>query len=707
MPRRAFPCFDEPEFKARFGVTLVVPDDALAVSNAAEASREPTDDGLVRITFHDTVRMSTYLLAMVVGPLDATEEVMVPGRERNIPLRVIHRRGQSALCAFALEVAQAALQFFEEYYDLPYPGDKVDLVAVPDFAFGAMENLGCITFRDVLLLVDPSTATPQELQRVADVINHELAHMWFGDLVTMKWWNGIWLNEAFATFMEVSATDDFRPEWDVWTTFGLARAAAFDTDSLLSTRPIEYEVRTAADAEAMFDILTYEKGCSVVRMLEQYLGPRHFRDGIREYLRLNAWGNTDTTDLWDALEDATGEPVRRVMDEWIFRGGHPLVTVECTPEGVQLDQRRALLDPDATPSQAEQRFPVPMVLEMLDREGNSRTERLMLEDRRVIAGSEGVTRVQANVGGNGFFRTLLDAERRRELAVGGASPLERFVLLDDTWFAALAGHLGTPEALATVAQVVGANGGEGDPSVWRRTAGICADLRRLGGSDQQEDLADWIRGLLAGPRSRFPADGTMTDRAAEVAAILLSASAIHGEDPSATTEARELFSAGCPDAALSAAALEVVARHASGEEHVEIERRWREAATPQDEQRNLAALVLAGDPVLFTRALELIDTDVRTQDAPYVLRRASVEPPERSCRLASRGGALGPPHREVPLRVPASNARRDPQLHRGGPCFAGRVLPRRAPPSQWAATGGSARRADAVHRRRGEAPSDI
>ncbi|MCB0978103.1 MAG: hypothetical protein KDB02_11655, partial [Acidimicrobiales bacterium] len=186
-------------------------------------------------------------------------------------------------------------------------------------------NLGCVTFRGALLLVDPAETTQPELQRVTDVIANGLAHMWFGDLVTMGWWEGIWLNEAFATFMEMMTTDAFRPEWDRWTDFGVARSMAFDTDSLSTTRPIEYEVVTAEDAEGMFDVLTYEKGASVVRMLQQYLGEDRFQAGIRHYLRTHEYGNTRTTDLWDAIEEATGEPVRAIMDTWIYRPGHPVI----------------------------------------------------------------------------------------------------------------------------------------------------------------------------------------------------------------------------------------------------------------------------------------------------------------------------------------------------------------------------------------------
>ena len=217
--RRAFPCWDEPDFKATFGITLVVRDYDTVVSNSPEVKRQPRADGLVAITFADTMIMSTYLVAFVVGPLEATEWRDVDG----IPLRLVHTPGKGHLTEFGLDVAEFCLKWFQDYYGIPYPGDKVELLALPDFAAGAMENLGCITFRENLLLVDPVNATQPERQLVADVVAHELAHMWFGDLVTMRWWNGIWLNEAFATFMEIAACNAFKPEWGRWLTFGIEK----------------------------------------------------------------------------------------------------------------------------------------------------------------------------------------------------------------------------------------------------------------------------------------------------------------------------------------------------------------------------------------------------------------------------------------------------------------------------------------------------
>ena len=314
---------------------------AWELADLTEVARTPLADDPARheVRFADTMTMSTYLVAFIVGPLEATDPVDVDGT----PLRVVYPKGKGHLTDFALEVGASCLRHFTAYYGIPYPGDKLDLVAVPDFAFGAMENLGCVTFREVLLLVDPAEVTQAELLNVTDVINHELAHMWFGDLVTMKWWNGLWLNEAFATFMELAAVDAYKPEWQRWVAFTNERAAAFAIDSLASTRPIEFPVRSPHEADGMFDLLTYQKGASVLRMLEQYLGADGFRAGIRRYLKAREYGNAETTDLWDAIEEATGEPVRRIMDTWIFQGGHPIVSVSADGDTLTLSQKQLLV----------------------------------------------------------------------------------------------------------------------------------------------------------------------------------------------------------------------------------------------------------------------------------------------------------------------------------------------------------------------------
>ena len=403
--RRAFPCFDEPAMKASFEVALTVPNDLFAASNGPIVSEEVSDDGTERtVKFGTTIKMSTYLVAFIVGPFEATDPVDVDG----VPLRIIHPIGKGHLTPFALESGAFSLKYFTDYYGIPYPGEKLDLVAVPDFAFGAMENLGCVTFREVILLVDTQRATQPELLRIADVIAHELAHMWFGDLVTMEWWNGIWLNEAFATFMAAMCTDAFNPEWRRWDQFSLERSAAFDVDSLQKTRPIEFEVKSPADADGMFDLLTYEKGGSVLRMLEQHLGPERFRDGVRHYLKKHEYGNTETSDLWDALEEVTGEPVRSTMDAWIYQRGYPIVNVKqcdgCTK--TILTQQRFFYK---SPEDADQTiWPIPMGIRYSDAEGNLRSMKMLITENDVeVAELASARWVNANGGSNGFYSSQL------------------------------------------------------------------------------------------------------------------------------------------------------------------------------------------------------------------------------------------------------------------------------------------------------------
>ena len=444
--RRAFPCFDEPALKATFATTLVVAGGLLAVSNAAETGREPLDDGRVRVSFAPTMLMSTYLVAFVVGPLEATEAIDCDG----VPVRVIHRPGRSGQTGYALDVAAHALEWFSAYYGLPYPSDKLDLVAIPDFAFGAMENLGCVTFREVLLLVDPDAASQPELQRVAEVINHELAHMWFGDLVTMAWWEGIWLNEAFATFMETACTDAYRPGWQVWSTFCRSRASALATDALGNTRAVEYPVHSPAEAEDMFDVITYEKGAALVRMLEQYLGAETFRAGVRLYLRRHAYANTVTADLWDSLAEATGEPVRQIMEGWILQGGHPAVRATATEHGLEVSQRHFTLDPARSDGRS---WVVPLRLRIQEPEGDQRELRLLLDQpRRTLTIGDG-TPVTLNSGASGFYRDEVGSGALAAVAAAGPgdrSASERHGLIDDAWAATLAGSLDAPAFLDLV-----------------------------------------------------------------------------------------------------------------------------------------------------------------------------------------------------------------------------------------------------------------
>ena len=442
--------------------------------------------------------MSTYLVAFVVGPLEHTDPVDVDG----VPLRVVHPLGKGHLTDFALDVGAHALRFFTEYFGIPYPGDKVDMVAIPDFAAGAMENLGCVTYRESLLLVDPATAARVELERVADVICHEMAHMWFGDLVTMKWWNGIWLNEAFATFMEVLAVDAYRPEWQRWVSFGVEREAAMAVDGLHATRPVEFPVGRPEEAEGMFDVLTYQKGGSVLRMLEQFIGPDVFREGIHDYLVTHSYANTETRDLWDALERSSGRPVASIMDTWIDQGGYPLVTVG--DDGSLAQQPFSY---SGAPGGAiGSRWQVPVLHRSLASTDDWADALLLTGAGHAGTGGDDLV---VNAGGSGYYRVAYSAERVAHLAgrLGDLAPLERYNLVSDTWAATLAGHARVADLLRLAKAL--ADSGEGDPSVWSVVIGALGLFDRI---VPDEGRADPGRRPCGPCSARWPAGSAGTRR---------------------------------------------------------------------------------------------------------------------------------------------------------------------------------------------------
>ncbi len=610
--RRAFPCWDEPDSKAVWGVTLLVHDGLAAVSNGPEIERVTLDDGRTRLRFADTIAMSSYLVAFVVGRLEVSEVVDAAGT----PTRIVHVPGKEEIARFALEVGAHSLRWFRDYYDIPYPDAKVDHVAVPDFAQGAMENLGCITYREQLLLIDPEHATQEELLDVAETVAHELAHMWFGDLVTMRWWNGIWLNEAFATFMSQLCIDDYRPDWKVWTTFNRARTQALEVDALESTRPIEYPVHSPDDASGMFDVLTYTKGGAVLRMLEQWLGPERFRDGIRRYLRTHAYGNTETHDLWDALEEETGEPVRRIMDAWIFQGGYPAITVDADNGELRFTQRRFIPsspDDDTT-------WPVPLVVRQ-SHGGREQVDRILLDTEGAtlpMLHPEGV--VVANADAISFVRTWYDGSLRGRLGGGGsASALERYTVVDDAWAAVVA------EAwpVASYLDLVKGFEAETDLAVWQAILAGLSWCDRFADGDTRERLRDLVRDLIRPSVEQLgwtPSDGE-SDLTRQLRGTLLQGFAILGEDPEAQAQAREQESEGEDvDAAVAAAAIDIVAHTGGEEEQARYRNLAHAAGTPQEQERYLFALARFRDPALVDATLAATLTDeIRSQDAPYLL----------------------------------------------------------------------------------------
>ena len=620
--RRGFPCFDEPDFKAVFDVTLVVEPELLAVSNGAEVSRSVRDDSKHVVRFAETMPMSTYLVAFVVGPLEVTEPVMVPRLGGgDIPLRIVHLPGKAHLTAFGLDVGAFALGWYQDYYGIAYPTDKCDMLALPDFAAGAMENLGCITYRENLLLVDTTTSTQAEQQVLADVVTHELAHMWFGDLVTMSWWNGIWLNEAFATFMEVACCDAYRPDWKRWAAFSLERSVAFETDALVATRSVEFPVEAPDDCQGMFDVLTYQKGGALLRMLQQYLGEEQFQRGVQRYLTTHAYGNTETSDLWDAIESVNpGTPVRRLMDSWIWQPGFPLIGARLEGDTLVLSQQRFAFDEEGLGDAAATLFVVPLHV----RNGADEMKVLIEADELRLQLLHPDQPVVVNAGAHGFVRVAYDEALRSRLtggAITSLSVVERYSLVDDAWNALVAGRLGAPELL----EFLEGFGDERDLAVWQAIGIALRGLGRLVEGDARTAFQGRVSALTGPALASLgwePADGE-DDLTGKLRGLLVSTHSILGNDIATQQRCREIVATAAgvhPE--LVAAATNVVAAVGDETDYERYVQQWQQAATPQEQLRYLYALAEfpSAELVLRTCALAMSD-QVRTQNAPFVLNR--------------------------------------------------------------------------------------
>src|SRR5438105_15112799 len=486
--RRVFPCFDEPAFKARWNLQLVgLPDGVTALSNGAVIKDQKEPGGGRTVQFAETTPLSSYLVAICIGELASSPE----RKARAYPVRTWAVPQKQALTAFGQEVACAVMPLLEDYFGQPYAYGKVDQVGVPDFEAGAMEKAACITYREVALLLDPKTAPLNVQKRVAEVITHELSHQWFGNLVTMVWWDDLWLNEAFATWMAYKIVDQWRPQWRVWMDFEAGKGAALHLDALKSSHPIRAEIPNAEEASESFDAITYEKGGAILRMIEGYLGEEKFREGIRLYMRRHREGNATADDLWGALAEASGQPILELANGWIRQTGYPLVTLTEQGGRITVTQRRFFSDSQAAPEPTQ--WLVPVVLRLGGRE-----KRILMRDAEelVDAGAE-LDWVLGNAGARGFYRTAYSPELLRRLisALAELRPEERMALVSDQWALVRANAVKMDSFL----QLLAGMKSEEDHTVLDEVVARLAWLEHRGvaGPDRPA-LHAWIRSLFAG-----------------------------------------------------------------------------------------------------------------------------------------------------------------------------------------------------------------
>jgi puromycin-sensitive aminopeptidase len=439
--RRAFPSFDEPAYKATFDITAVVDEGDVAISNYPVASDQPGPvAGKHSISFKTTPKMSSYLVALVVGNFEYVE-----GSADGVPIRVWTTPGKKQMGNYALQVGEQCVKYFDNYFGIKYPFEKLDLIGLPDFAAGAMENTGAITFRDALLLVDDKNAPTYAYKEIGSVISHEIAHQWFGDLVTMQWWDDIWLNEGFATWMENKPLEAWKPEWHMELDDVLGSGNSLNIDSLQNTRPIHQAADTPDQIEELFDGIAYGKAASVLRMLESYLGPEAFRDGVRSYIAAHSYGNATENDFWSALAKASNKPVDRMMPTFVNQPGAPLVSIQAQCQGgvtkVMLSQRRYSYDRRPLDSESKELWMVPVALKTA---GQKKDATVLLEKPDQVYELPGCYKwMFGNAGAQGYYRVGYDSADFQTMSRNVKqefSPAERIVLIRDAWAAVRTGQ---------------------------------------------------------------------------------------------------------------------------------------------------------------------------------------------------------------------------------------------------------------------------
>jgi len=625
--RRAFPCFDEPAYKATFDITVIADKGLTAISNTKTISDVPGPGEKHTVRFAPSQKMSSYLLAIAVGDFEYIE-----GEAEGIPIRVYSMPGKKQLGTFALQVTENALVYYNRYFGIKYPYGKLDLIALPDFSAGAMENIGFITSREVDLQVDEQhTALAQE-KNVAIVVTHEIAHQWFGDLVTMSWWDDVWLNEGFATWMEGKPLDAWKPDWhvgldevsrgDILTTLG-----ALNVDSLASTRAIHQPVETPGQIQELFDGIAYGKSAAVLRMIEAYIGPENFRAGVNEYLKRHAYDNATAEDFWVALTQVSKKPVDQIMATFVKQPGVPMISIkaQCTGNSttISMRQQRYFSDRSKLDAPNDQLWQVPVCLRTSSPgQSAARCELLAKrEDSFTIPGCPAW--VLGNAGGSGYYRTVYEPEAVRALARDAETaltPQERILLLIDTWASVRVGRQPVGDYL-TLAEAI-----QSEPTnavLALVLAQVATIDRYLVNDDDRAAYQLWVRNTLNPVARRIgwePKPGE-TEEQKNLRPLLLKALGNIGRDPDAIAQAQKLTEQALQGSSampgeLIVDAFELSASNGGPDLYEKMLARTKNPKTPEQYYLYFFALSRFGQPQLVQRTLEFaLSPEVRSQDS--------------------------------------------------------------------------------------------
>ncbi|MGA9391988.1 MAG: M1 family metallopeptidase [Candidatus Sulfotelmatobacter sp.] len=618
--RRAFPSFDEPAYKATFDITVVADKGQVAISNQKVASDTPGPGDKHTVRFATTVKMSSYLAALVVGNFEYIE-----GEADGIPIRVYSTPGKKEMGKFALDSAEHILSYYDKYFSIKYPYEKLDLIGLPDFSAGAMENTGCITFREVILLIDEKGSNDLK-KEIASVIAHEMAHQWFGDLVTMKWWDDVWLNEGFATWMSSKPLESWKPEWNLNLDDVSETDATLNTDSLANTRPIHQAANTPAQIQELFDGIAYGKAAGVLRMLESYLGEETFRAGVNAYIQRHQYANATAGDFWDAQTKTSKKPVAQIMPTFVQQAGVPIIDVKAQCSGnstaVTLEQRRFYYDREKFQAQNDQLWEVPLC--MKDSAGNGAAQCKLLTKRSESFTMPGCSSwVLGNAGATGYYRVGYQPDAVRSLASDAESklsPAERIALQTDIWASIRVGREPVGDYLA-LAQGLGSD---------RNGAVVQNVLERLHyigeylvTDNDRESYRVWLRQYLSPILKNVgwepkPGEG---DEQKTLRNRVFYALGYDARDPVALAQARKLAdrALGNPasvDRGLAKSALRLAALDGDEAFYDKLLAALKNAKSPEEYYMTLFALPRFGDPKLLQRTLDYaISPDVRSQDA--------------------------------------------------------------------------------------------